>query len=182
MVRVIRLAICFVIMVSVCLPGVTGKFGLGVQNEAGQRLIEFCQENALVIANTLFQQHKRRLYTWTSPDGQHRKQIDYILCSERWRSSIQSAKTRPGADCGSDHELLIAKFKLKLEKVEKTTRPFRYDLNQIPYDYTVEVRNRLKGLNLIDSMPEEVWTEVCDIVQEAGIKTIPKKKKCTKEK
>ena len=74
--------------------GVTGKFGLGVQNEAGQRLIEFCQENALVTANTLFQQHKRRLYTWTSPDGQHRNQIDYILCSQRWRSSIQSAKKR----------------------------------------------------------------------------------------
>ena len=74
-------------------PGVTGKFGLGMQNEAGQRLIEFCQENALVIANTLFQQHTRRLYTWTSPDGQHQNQIDYILCSQRWRSSIQSTKT-----------------------------------------------------------------------------------------
>ena len=97
-------------------PGVTGKFGLGVQNEAGQRLIEFCQENAMVIANTLFQQHKRRLYTWTSSDGQHQNHIDYILCSQRWRSSIQSAKTRPGADCGSDHELLFAKFRLK--KVE----------------------------------------------------------------
>ena len=79
-------------------PGVTGKFGLGMRNEAGQRLIEFGQENALVIANTLFQQHKRRLYTWTSPDGQHKNQIDYILCSQRWRSSIQSTKTRPGAD------------------------------------------------------------------------------------
>ena len=90
------------------LPGVTDKFGLGVQNEAGQRLTEFCQENTLVIANTLFQQHKRRLYTWTSPDDQYQNQIDYILCSQRWRSSIQSAKTRPGADCGSDHELLIA--------------------------------------------------------------------------
>ena len=96
-------------------PGVTGKFGLGIQNAAGQRLIEFCQENALVIANTLCQQHKRRLYTWTSPDGQHQNQIYYILCSQRWRSSIQSAKTRPEADCGSDHELLIAKFNLKLE-------------------------------------------------------------------
>ena len=122
-------------------PGVTGKFGLGVQNETGQRLIEFCQENTLVIANTLFQQHKKRLYTWTSPDGQHQNQIDYILCSQRWRSSIQSAKIRRGADCGSDHKLLIVKFRLKLKKVEKTTRPFRYDLNQIPYDYTVEVRN-----------------------------------------
>ena len=120
-------------------PGVTGKFDLGIQNE-GQRLIEFCQENALVIANTLFQQHKRRLYTWTSPDGQHQNHTDYILCSQRWRSSLNSAKTRPGADCGLDHELLIAKFRLELKKVGKTTRPFRYDLNQIPYDYTVEVR------------------------------------------
>ena len=125
-------------------PGITGKFGLGVRNEAGQRLIEFCQEKALVIANTLFQQHKRRLYTWTSPDGWHRNQIDYILCSQRWRSSIQSAKTRPGADCGSDHEHLIAKFRLKLKKVGKTTRPFRYDLNEIPCDYRVEVRNRFR--------------------------------------
>ena len=98
-------------------PGVTGKFGLGIQNEAGQRLKDFCQENALVIANTLFQQHKRRLYTWISPGGQHRNQIDYILCSQRWRSSIQSAKTRPGAIYGSDHDLLIAKFKFKLKKV-----------------------------------------------------------------
>ena len=88
-------------------PGVTGKFGLGILNEAGQRLIEFCQENVLIIANTLFQQHKRRLYTWTSQDGQHQNQIDYILCSQKWRSSIQSAKTRPGADCGSDHEFLL---------------------------------------------------------------------------
>ena len=130
-------------------PGVTGKFGLRVQSEAGQRLIEFCQENTLVIANTLFQQHKRRLYTRTSPDGQHQNQIDYILCSQRWRSSIQSAKTRPGADCGSYHELLIAKFRLKLKKVGKTTRPFIYELNQIPYNYTVEVTNRFKGLDLI---------------------------------
>ena len=93
-----------------------------------------------VIANTLFQHHKRIPYTWLSPDGQHRNQIDYILYSKRRRSSIQSAKTGPGADCGSDNELLIAKFRLKLKKVGKTTRPFRYDLNQIPYDYTVEVR------------------------------------------
>ena len=98
-------------------PGVTGKFGLEMWNEAGKRLIEFCQENALVIPNTLFQQHKRRLYTWTSPDGQHWNQIDFILCSQRWRSSIQSAKTRLGADCGSDQELLSTKFRLKLKKV-----------------------------------------------------------------
>ena len=148
-----------------------------MRNEAGQRLIQFCQENALVIANTLFQQHKRRLYTWTSPDGQHQNQTDYILCSQRWRSSIQSTKTRPGADCGSDHELLIEKFRLKLKKVRKITRPFRYDLNQIPYNYTVEVTNTFKGLDVTERVPQELWTEVHNIVQEAVIKTIPKKKK-----
>ena len=89
------------------IPGATGKFGLGVRNEASQWLIEFCQENALIIANTLFQQHKRRLYMWTSPDGQYQNQIDYILCNQKWRSSIQSAKTRQGADCGTDHDSLL---------------------------------------------------------------------------
>ena len=98
------------------------------------------------------------------------------------RSSIQSANTRPGADCGSDHEFLIAKFRLKLKKVGITTRPFRYDLNQIRYHYTVELTNRFKGLDLIDRVPEELWMEVRDIVQEAVIKTIPKKKKCNKAK
>ena len=137
-------------------PGVTGKFGLGIRNETGQRKIEFCQENVLVIANTLFQQHKRRLYTGTSPGGQHQNQIDYILCSQRWRSSIQPAKARPGADCGSDHELLIAKFRLNLKKVGKTTRPITYDLNQIPYDYTVVVTNSFKGLAITDRVPEEL--------------------------
>ena len=88
----------------------------------------------------------------------------YILCSQRWRSSIQSANTRLGADCGSDHKLLIAKIRLKLKKVGKTTRPFRYDLNQIPYDYTVEVRNRFKGLDMIDRVPDELWNEVHDTV------------------
>ena len=144
--------------------------------------MEFCQENALVIANTVFQQHKRRLYTWTSPDVQHQNQIDYVLCSQRWRSSIQSTKTIPGADCGSDHELLIAKLRLKLKKEGKTTKPFRYDLNQIPNDYTLKVRNRFKGLDLIDRVPDELWTEVHDTVQKTGIKTIPMEKKCKEAK
>ena len=95
-------------------------------------------------------QNKRRLYMWTSPGSQYWNQIDYILSGQRWRSSIQSAKTRQGTDCGSDHELLIAKFRLKLKKIGITTRPFRYDLNQIPYNYTVEVRNRFKQLELRD--------------------------------
>ena len=129
-------------------PGVTGKFGLGIRNEAGQRPIEFCQENALVIANTLFQQHKRRL-----THGYHQvvnTEIRLIKFFAAKDGEAQSTKTRPGADCGSDHELLITKFRLKLKKVGKTTRPFRYDLNQILYDYTVEVRNRFKGLDLIE--------------------------------
>ena len=109
-------------------------------------------------------------------------QTDDILCNQTWRSSIQSARTRLGADCGSDHEYFIAKFRLKLKKVGKTTRPFRYDINQIPYDYTVEVRSRFKGLDLIDREPDELLMENHDIVQEAGIKTIPKKEKCKKVK
>ena len=105
-----------------------------------------------------------------------------IFFSQRWRNSIHSAESRLGADCGSDHELFIAKFRIKLKKVGKTTRPFRYNLNQIPYDYTVEVENRFKGLDLIDRVPDELWVEVPDIVQEIWIKTIPKKKKCKKAK
>ena len=92
------------------------------------------------------------------------------------------SKNKKGADCGSDHELLIVKFRLKLKKVEETTRPFRYDLNQIPYDYTVEVRNRFKGLDLVNRVPDELWMEVREIVQETGIKSIPKIKKCKKAK
>ena len=130
---------------------------------------------------------------WTSPDGQNRHQIDYIFCSQRWRSSIQSAKIRLGADCGSDHELLIAKFRFKLKNIGKTTRPFRCDLNQIPYDYTVEVTNRFKGLDLIDRVPEkqgldlinrvpeELWMEVRDIGQEVMIKTIPRKRNAKRQ-
>jgi len=154
---------------------------LGVQSEAGQRLTQFCQENALVIANTLFQQHKRQLYTWISPDGQYRNHTDYVLCSQRWRSSIQSAKIRPGADCGSDHELLIAKFRLKLKRVGKTTRPFSYNLNQILYDYTVEVTNRFKGLDLL-RVPEELWMDVRNTVWEAVIKTHPQEEEMQKGK
>ena len=108
----------------------------------------------------------------------YRNQTDYILCSQRWRSSIQSANTRLGADCGSDHELLIAKFRLKLNKVGKTTRPFKYDLNQIPYNGS---NKQIQGIRS-DRVPDELWTEVHDIVQDTGIKTIPKKKKCKKAK
>ena len=105
---------------------------------------------------------------------QYWNQIDYILCSQRWRSSIQSTKTRPRTDCGSDHELLIAKFRLKLKKVEKTTRPFRYDLNQIPYDYTLEMRNRFKGLDLIDKVPD--WRRFLTLYRRQGSRPPPRKR------
>ena len=105
-----------------------------------------------------------------------------FLAAKDGEALYSQQKTRLGAECGSDHELVIAEFKLKLKKVGKTTRPLRYNLNQIPYDYTVEVTDRFNGLDLIDRVPEELWTEVRDIVQEARIKTIPKKKKCKKAK
>ena len=105
-----------------------------------------------------------------------------IFFAAKDREALYSQqKIRPGADCGSDHELLIAKLRLKLKKVGKTARPFRYNLNQIPYDYTVEVRNRFQGLDLIDRVPDELWMEVRDIVQETGIKTISMEKKCKKK-
>ena len=160
--------------------GVTSKFGLGVQNETGKRLIEFCQENTLVIANTLFQQHRRRLYTWTSSDSQYQNQIDYILCSQRWRGCIQSARTRPGADCGSDHELHIANFRLKLKKVGKTTRPLRYDLNQIPYNYTVEVTNKCKGVDLIECLKTYGWRFVT-LYRRQGSTPSPRKKSAKRQ-
>ena len=134
------------------------------------------------MTNTLFQQHKRRLYTWISPDCQYWNQVDYILCSQRWRSSIQSAKHKTGSWLWLRSWTPYSKFRLKLKKVGKISRLCRYDLNQIPYDYTVEVTNRLKGLDLIDTVPEELWMEVCDIVQEAVIKTIHKKKEMKKGK
>ena len=112
----------------------------------------------------------------------HQNQTDYILCGWRWRHSMQSAKTRPGADCGSDHELLIAKFRLILKKVGKASRPFRCDLNQNPHNYTMEVTKRFKRLDLIDTVPEELQTEVCNIVQVVVIKNIPEKKKCKESK
>ena len=144
-----------------------------------KRLSHFCHlfNGSLNLLSATVPTTQRRLYSWTSQNGRHWNQTDYSLCSQRWGRSIQSAKTRqPGGDCGWDHELWLAKFRLKLKKVEKTTRKFRYDLNKIIYEYTVEVRNRFKGLDLIDRVPDELWMEVHDIVQETGIYTIRKKR------
>ena len=134
-----------------------------------QKPLQYCKVISLQLIN-----EKKTIKT-------KQNQIDYILCSQRWRSSIQSAKTRLGADCGSDHETLIAKFRLKLKKVGKTTRPFRYDLNQIPYDYTVGMRNRFKGLDLIDREPDELWTEVRDICRRQGSRPSPWKRNAKKQ-
>ena len=125
--------------------------------------------------------------TQDSTHGHHQMvntkiRLTIFFFSQRWKSSIQLAKTRLGADCGSDNELLIDKFRLKLKKAGKTTRPFRYDLNQTPYKYRVEVRNKFKRLDLMDRVPKELWIMVHDVVQEARIKTTPKKKKFKKAK
>ena len=152
---------------TLCNPMNCSTPGLPVQHQ----LLEFTETHIHRVSDAIQPSHPL-----SSPSPPAPWNHINILCSQRWRSSIKSAKTRPGADCGSDHELLIAKFRLKLKKVWKTTRPFRYDLNQIPYDYTAKVTNRFKGLYMIDRVLEKLWTE------EAGIKTIPKKKKCKKAK
>ena len=157
------------------IPGITGKFGLGVQNEAGQRLIEFRQENTLIIANT----------REDSTHGHHQmvntKMRLSIFFAAKDGEALYSQQKQDQEMTGSDHELLITKFRLKLKKVRKTTRPFRYDLNQIPYNYTVEVTNRFKGLFLIDRVPEELWMEIHDIVQETGSKPSPRKRNAKKQ-
>ena len=143
-------------------------------------LTEFYQENALVIANTLVQLLKRQLYTWTSLDGYYQNQIDYILCSQRWRCSIESAETRLGADYGSDHELFIAKFRFKLKNIGKTTKPFRYDLNKISYDYTVGLTNRLKGLDLIQCLKNYGWRCMA-LYRRQGSRPSPRKTNATRQ-
>ena len=123
----------------------------------------------------------RRLHTWTSADGQYRNQIDYILCSQRWKNCIQSAKTRLVADCGSNHELLIAKFIPKLKKVGRTTRPFQCDLNQIPYDYMVKVTNRFKRFDLIECLMK-YGQRFVTLFRRHWSRPSPKKNKCKKAK
>ena len=120
---------------------IKGQHCLGERNERGQMLMDFCFENDLIVGNSLFKQHQRRLFTWTSPDGKTRNQIDYILAQKRWRSSLLSAKVYPGADCGSDHELLVATIQVKMRKIKKPSAPIRFDLSEIPEEYGIEVSN-----------------------------------------
>jgi hypothetical protein len=156
---------------------VVGGYGLGTRNEAGLRLIEFCESNGLRIANTWFKQPKRRIYTWTSPGGNYRNQIDFIMVKNRWASAVKSANTLPGADCGSDHELLVAKISVRLKKKTAVCTPIRYDVQQIPTAYRVEVRNRFSLLELEDREPEELWQEAKEVVMEVADKHIPKRAK-----
>lgn len=144
-------------------------------------MIEFCRENSLCVMNTQFEQHKRRLYTWTAPNGIHRNQIDYIMCQKRWKSSVLAAKTLPGADCGTDHELLMAKIRIKLRKVKRTTVPQRFDIENIQDRYVTEVRNRFSALELEGKEPEAMWNEIRDTVISMANEHVPKVRK-TKRK
>ena len=146
---------------------ITGQYGLGYRNDAGDKLLEFCSENDMTIANTLFKQPKRRLYTWTSPDQKYRNQIDYIIMQNRWRSMTHLAKTLPGADCGSDHELLIAKIRIKLRKTKQIKTEMRYDLSNIGDSYTVAVSNRfeiLENENISEKTPNELWEDIKETI------------------
>ena len=146
------------------LPAV-GKFGWGERNDAGDRLVQCCTENRLAIMNTWFKQPKRRLYTWTAPGGEHRNQIDYFLCQRRWKSSILAVKTLPGADCGSDHQLLVAKIKITLTTIKKPPATRRFDMDNIPLRYAIEVSNRFEMLSTTGKDPDELWEEIKSITE-----------------
>ena len=156
--------------------GVTGGFGLGTRNARGDTMVDFCSRNSLVM-NTMFKQHARRLYTWKSPDKITRNQIDYILCTGRWKSSIKRVTTIPGADCGTDHNLLIAIVKIKLKQTKRNKTTPTYDLENIAMKYTVEVKNRFSILQVDDKNPEDLWIDIRDAVIETAEKWIPKVKK-----
>ena len=156
-----------------------GPYGLGERNERGDRLEDFAIENDLAVTNTLFQQHKRRLYTWTSPNGEHRNQIDYILIKQKWRTSVKVAKTLAGADCGSDHELLSITLKLKMVKRKGKSKPVCYDTSCIGCEFAVEVKNKFSLLlqDVEEKDPEELAESAKTILIEAAKDHIPKREK-----
>uniref|UniRef100_A0A3B1JKT5 Endonuclease/exonuclease/phosphatase domain-containing protein n=1 Tax=Astyanax mexicanus TaxID=7994 RepID=A0A3B1JKT5_ASTMX len=153
-----------------------GKFGLGVRNDAGDRLIQCCIENRLSVMNTWFKQPKRRLYTWTAPNGIHRNQIDYFLCQRCWKSSILSKKTYPGADCGSDHQLMVAKIKIRFSTIKRPQALRRFDTDNIPAQYAMEVKNRFETFNDYNKEPDALWAEIKSIVGKTAEEIIPFKK------
>ncbi|GFS09706.1 endonuclease-reverse transcriptase [Elysia marginata] len=163
-----------------CERGNIGKFGLGEQNDRGQQLVDFCIENEFAICNTIFENHPRRLFTWTSPDGNTKNQINYILVDKRWKTSVRTAKTLPSADCGSDHELLMSEIKLRLKMKKKVNRPVRYDLSwiQLNIPYRIEVKDHFSVLNeTADEMtPDELAQEISNIFSECAQKHLPRKR------
>ena len=162
--------------------GTTGRLGLGERNERGDQLVEFCSRNDLLIMNTFFKLHARRLYTWISPDQTTRNQIDYIICKTRWRISVRRVTTLPGAECGTDHNMLIEDVKIKLKRIKRAKQTPKYDVENIGLEFAVEVENRFNGIQLADREPEELWSDIRDIVKETTDKMAPKakRKKVTK--
>ena len=153
---------------------IVGKYGLGERNEAGNRLIQFCQEHRMRVTNTWFEQPRRRLYTWTSPGGQYRNQIDYILCQQRWKSSVHAVKTFPGADCGTDHELLGAKIKVKFCRVKRPPVVKKCDIDKIGSTYATEVTKCFETLALDELQETEVmWERIKEIVVQCAEQYIP---------
>jgi len=157
-------------------PGTVRRYGFGHRNEARERLLELCEENDLFLANTYFEQPERRLYTWMSPDGQYRNQIDYILGRRRWRSAFQSVKTRPDAECESDHELLTATIKIKLKNTQNAKKGWKLDIDNIP-EYKTVIKQKLATINLLGGNSEEIWKALKDAFKEVANRCIPRKKK-----
>lgn len=159
--------------------GIVGSHGLGERNESGEGLVEFAITNNLTITNTMFKTHKRRLYTWTSPDGETKNQIDYILTNRRWKTSVTAARTLPGADCGTDHELLMAEIKLRLKKIKIPPKPARYDLSMIHFNitYKLEIKNRFSVLQekAEELKPDELAEEIEEAFQITASEHLPKK-------
>jgi hypothetical protein len=156
-------------------PGMAGRYGLGNRNEAGEQMLEFCEENDLFLANTYVQQSERSLYTWTSPDGQYRNQIDYILGRRRWRSAFQSVKTRPDDECGSDHELLTATVRIKLKNTQHTEKGWRLDNENTPEEYKSEIKQKLGTINTQGGNSVEISKALIYVFKEVENKTMPRK-------
>ncbi|XP_042857015.1 uncharacterized protein LOC122243475 [Penaeus japonicus] len=158
---------------------ICGKFGLGDINEKVEDFIEFCSTNNLVIANTLFRHHPRHLYTWISPDKRTRNQIDYIVLNHKWKSCIKNARTKPNADCNSDHQLLTIDFQIRLKKMERPTPPLKLDYKTLDNNYRIAVANKFELLNQCDDSktPNELWEEGEEILLITAKETIAKKKK-----
>ena len=162
---------------------VMGKYGLGERNNRGQKLVEFCEQNHLWISNTQFKHHPRRTYTWTAPNNIHRNQIDYIMISKRWKTNINNCKAYPGADCDSDHNMVMATWKMKLKRINKDPLPLRYDLENIGNEYITDIRNRFEMLIRVEEerTPDEIWEAMKNNIIEAANIHIPKKKKIKKQ-